>query len=361
MIPPCDPSVLEHNPKFKRLYENLTLNILNPDGSTRVHSADPARTVVAEDLKQCQIRSSKRRIKERILKQLAFASDSGIPDECHDNLAIISLYLETPSPVIEPEPLAPAPATDENENENKNTDNTALSLLVPDFETFYNTIPTLSRQLSTLLLNSIAELRSLSSDDEPSNEPPSSRSTSATHHARTRARDKRLRTSMAPVKPLSTHLADQVAYLRQRQLFELPTARRAMAATAAQLLAVQTVVLERLVVVLERGMHGALARRIKARADHLGTVARGVEGKAEVTKLEIAAMLYTPETLAALGRYRAHLRELRDRLDQRGIVAKGELKKYGDVGEFEVGEGSGSDGGDVGGDCAAVWGVVEGG
>lgn len=54
-----------------------------------------------------------------------------------------------------------------------------------------------------------------------------------------------------------------------------------MAATAAQLLAVQTVLLERVVVVLERGMHGALARRIKARADHLGIVARGVEGKVE--------------------------------------------------------------------------------
>jgi diphthamide biosynthesis protein 3 len=205
----------------------------------------------------------------------------------HDNLAIISLYLETPPPAIEPEPLAlaPAPATDENENENKNTENTALSLLAPDLETFYTTIPTLSLQLSTQLSNSISELRSLSSDDEPStttsNDPSSSRSTSATHHARTRARDKRLRTSMAPVKPLSTQLADQVAYLRQRQLFELPTARRAMAATAAQLLAVQTVLLERVVVVLERGMHGALARRIKARADHLGIVARGVEGKVE--------------------------------------------------------------------------------
>lgn len=56
-------------------------------------------------------------------------------------------------------------------------------------------------------------------------------------------------------------------------------------------------------------------------------------------------MLYTPETLAALGRYRDHLRELRGRLDERGIVAKEELKKYGDVGEFEVEEGSGSDGG----------------
>lgn len=90
---------------------------------------------------------------------------------------------------------------------------------------------------------------------------------------------------MAPVKLLSTILAKQVSYLRQRQLFELPTARRAMAATAAQLLAVQTVLLERVVVLLERVMHGALARRIKAQADHLETVARGVEGKIEYVSL----------------------------------------------------------------------------
>lgn len=48
MIPPCDPSILEHNPQFKRLYENLTTSILNPDASTRAQSASPARTAVVE-------------------------------------------------------------------------------------------------------------------------------------------------------------------------------------------------------------------------------------------------------------------------------------------------------------------------
>lgn len=48
MIPPCDPSILENNPQFKRLYENLTANLLNADGSTRAHSADPAREAVVE-------------------------------------------------------------------------------------------------------------------------------------------------------------------------------------------------------------------------------------------------------------------------------------------------------------------------
>lgn len=47
MIPPCDPSILEQNPQFKRLYENLTNNLLTPDGSTRAN-ADSVRETVVE-------------------------------------------------------------------------------------------------------------------------------------------------------------------------------------------------------------------------------------------------------------------------------------------------------------------------
>lgn len=48
MLPPCDPSILEQNPLFKRLYENLTTSLLNSDASTRAQSASPARTAVVE-------------------------------------------------------------------------------------------------------------------------------------------------------------------------------------------------------------------------------------------------------------------------------------------------------------------------
>jgi diphthamide biosynthesis protein 3 len=54
-----------------------------------------------------------------------------------------------------------------------------------------------------------------------------------------------------------------------------------MAATAAALLAVQTQILERVVVLLERVKYGTLARATKAKAEHLATVAQGVEGKLE--------------------------------------------------------------------------------
>lgn len=50
-----------------------------------------------------------------------------------------------------------------------------------------------------------------------------------------------------------------------------------------------------------------------------------------VTKLEIAATLYTPQTLSALGRYQQHLRETRVQLDERSEIAIEELRRYGDV------------------------------
>lgn len=57
-------------------------------------------------------------------------------------------------------------------------------------------------------------------------------------------------------------------------------------------------------------------------------------------------MLYTPETLAALGRYQNHLRETRDRLEDRRNAAKGILKQYGDVEESDgPPDRSGHDGG----------------
>lgn len=240
-----------------------------------------------QDLKQCQLRSAKKQIKERTLKQLAFAADSGLPNEvrshCGDNLAIISLYLETPRSAFDP---------DSPQDTEEPTQDTALSLLAPEIETFYSNIPSLILPFSNILSAAIHELRILSTtnaetspDPEPLQEKPQDisahyRSTS-NHYARARARDRRVRTSMAPVPPLASQLSDRVRGLRRVQLSDLPAARRQMAATAAALLAVQTQVLERVIVLLERVKYGSLARATKAKAEHLATVAQGVEGKLE--------------------------------------------------------------------------------
>lgn len=86
---------------------------------------------------------------------------------------------------------------------------------------------------------------------------------------------------MAPVPPLSSQLQARIRVLRNTQLSQLPVARRKMAATAAEVVAVRARVLERTVVILERAKHGALARATKTKAEHLAVVAQGVEGKLE--------------------------------------------------------------------------------
>lgn len=48
MIPPCDPAILDSNPQFKKLYQDLTTSLLNPDGSTRANDTHPARKAVVE-------------------------------------------------------------------------------------------------------------------------------------------------------------------------------------------------------------------------------------------------------------------------------------------------------------------------
>ena len=57
-----------------------------------------------------------------------------------------------------------------------------------------------------------------------------------------------------------------------------------MAATATEVVATRAAVMERTVVLLERAKHGALARATKAKAEHLATVAQGVEGKLRYVK-----------------------------------------------------------------------------
>lgn len=145
-----------------------------------------------------------------------------------------------------------------------------------------------------------------------------------------------------------------------------------MAATAAEVLAVRAEIMERMVELLERTKHGALARAAKARAEHLATVAAGVEGKVRyglsfhflirfpdepitrktnpdsswyrVMKLETLGAIYTPETITALTRYREHLRDTRRQLEEKQKIVIQELETYeaADSGQDGGGGGSGN-------------------
>jgi hypothetical protein len=46
MLPPIEEAILHSNPKFEKLHERLSAEILNPDGSTKNHPAQKERDAV---------------------------------------------------------------------------------------------------------------------------------------------------------------------------------------------------------------------------------------------------------------------------------------------------------------------------
>ncbi|QKX55657.1 uncharacterized protein TRUGW13939_02754 [Talaromyces rugulosus] len=313
MIPPCDPTILDKNPQFKKLHQHLTTNLLSPNGTTRADEADHARKAVAEELRGLQIRSAKRDILKNATRRVALDSHGGLPKDLQDNHAIIALFLDSTTATA---------VSDED----------ATSLLERDIEMFLNNVHVLAAHISENVALDIEALRSIADEttnsmvDNPSNRP----------RKRTRPssfNNNNARRNTAQQQPqLSSQLTDRTRQLRELQISTLPAARRQMAVTAAGVLAARAQVIERTVVLLERTKHGVLSRATKAQADHLATVAEGMNGKAQVMKLEALTTIYTPETTAALEDYRKHLRDTHARLEETQNIAVQTLEEYERVG-----------------------------
>ncbi|KAL4909069.1 hypothetical protein BDW74DRAFT_77108 [Aspergillus multicolor] len=307
MIPPCDPTILERNPHFKRLHQHLTTTLLNPDGSTRAIDAQPERKDVLNELRNCQMRNAKKQIKKQTLCQLAFDSDNEVPEECRESVAVVSLYLES------------SPTQLDLIDDSRDGPNVDI-LLAPDIEQFYSKLPLIVPSFTRALASTLHDLRLLANaSDRAASLNPSTEGQRSHIPARSRAK-------AARQIPLALQLKEQVQALRHVQLSELPAARTRMAATAAEVLALRAAILERTVTLLERTKHGALARATKAKAEHFAAVGHGVEGKLKVMRLDALAAIHTPEVNAALSRYYQHLRDTRDRLEERRHAALDELK-----------------------------------
>ena len=165
------------------------------------------------------------------------------------------------------------PETDNNGISNDE----ALSLLTPDLDAFYANVPVYITPLSNVLASAVDSLRTIA-DPDASTEPKGTSKGPSRVSSQIRTRQTTARSSPSQTT-LSPRLTERLHRLRHVQLSELPAARRQMAVVTAEVLAVRAQILERTVVLLERAKHGALARATKAKAEHLATVAEGIEGK----------------------------------------------------------------------------------
>lgn len=188
-----------------------------------------------------------------------------------DTSAIIALFLSLTIPF-----------SDEFESDvDRGDSDPATSLLARDIDKLHEGIPDLAPRVSDVLASDVETLRSiLAAAPDPSTEDQPDEAT--------RTRSLRRRTLGRIEQPkLSTQLADRLRRLRNLQLAELPAARRRMAITAAEVLAARAALIEQVVILLERAKHGALARAAKAQADHLATVAEGMEGKVQYVTYKV--------------------------------------------------------------------------
>ncbi|KLJ11077.1 hypothetical protein EMPG_13639 [Blastomyces silverae] len=362
MISPCDPVILSSNPQFKALHQQLTTAILNPDGSTRAHAADPSRRAVQADLKKYLARAVKARILTRIVAQAAAGDgNGGLDDELRNLVSVIVLYLQH------------SPNNNNSNNSNNNNNNQIspdetselLSLLAPDLKKFYSAIPSLIPSITAILSADLTHLKALANASPPinttnnssgnNNNNNNSHNDRHTHHTTTasrtainrsnntqsrpsnRLRPLSLKPSLADIS-LPTQLSSRLRTLRTIQSHDLPTARTKMTVTAAAVLAAHAQVMERVIHILERTKHGVLARGWK-KLILLYSIMRH----------EMLSAIYTPETTAALTHYRDHLYDTRLRLEERRKQALLELEAYeradlGETGKRAAGGDSGEDG-----------------
>jgi len=132
---------------------------------------------------------------------------------------------------------------------------------------------------------------------------------------------------------LSQKLASRSSHLRHQQQHEIPSALLCLTDTLAEVLAAHTSLLEATIQVLERTKHGSLARGTKAHAEHLATVATGMERKIAIMRLQSLERTYTPEVQVAVGNYSRHLQDTKVRLDERERTSLQQLKEYEEQGE----------------------------
>lgn len=237
------------------------------------------------------------------------------------------------------------------------------SLLNRDIQTFHDkTIHALMPPLSesiTSWLNTLRSIAQVSASGPPTNTSSSSSLSNIPTMASANQSRPRIKSRLSiggrkiQQPRLSLQVDERIQKLRQMQVSDLPASRNKVAVTAANLLAARGEAMERMIVLLERTKYGSLSRGTKARADYLATVAECMSYKVQyvslsvcgamggswlivlprVTKLETLSTIYTPENVAALEKYSAHLRETLSQLEESRDIANQTLEEYDQVGK----------------------------
>ncbi|PVH83793.1 hypothetical protein DL98DRAFT_569518 [Cadophora sp. DSE1049] len=340
MLPPIDDAILQSNPRFASLHSTLAKQILNPNGSTKLHPAQKERDAVSEALKASRLRSAKSQLLKSALRNLDLSAPSStststssttttksgrqsqiqqskpqsqtqatLPPDLLELLILVSSHLS--SPAITP-------------SESKTLHSTPLWSTLPTH------LPRIASLLSTHLQTQTLLLCHLLS---PSTNP------SFLHRH---------------IPKLFPQILDLQLSIKARRS-ELATRRTNLVSHTTTLLTLHHLATALLIRTLEQSTHGSLSRYIKARSEYLSLKATQVLYEARGKREKGERVVYTDEVRGALENYVRELRGGRERGRERRAQAERVLWGYG-IGRKE-GEG-GEEKEKVLRECARVYGEL---
>ncbi|KAF2130709.1 hypothetical protein P153DRAFT_274627, partial [Dothidotthia symphoricarpi CBS 119687] len=276
MLPPVDPAVLQRNPNFEVLYQDLTARKLNGDGSTRDTKKQRMHDEIGKSFTTARRDLLSSQILIKALSDLP-AKTSTLPPELHTCIEIVTAQLSGHIPPSDRE------------------------ILSSEITFFLDNISMIADIISHNLTR-VADV--LCTITDPTNPP--------------------------PIPDLTTRATTLHKTATNSHPHALHTSRITLINTASSLLATHRSLLESSIRILEQTQHGALARHTKSRAEllHSRATLLGLQAK-------IHACSHPPpaEFVAALKEFRRLQGVGEKALRNREALARSELALYERAGE----------------------------
>ncbi|KAM0419016.1 hypothetical protein ACHAPT_012067 [Fusarium lateritium] len=317
-FPPVDGAVLQNNPDFANLYNKLTNLLLNPDGSTKEDPVAKERATVREELDRRRLTSAKHHI---LTRAVATATpNTPLATRASSSRLRAPQNQQQPDTRSQPPPSLPEPLLDlllvlppllDAGIPPLPQDTLELIFAHPPLSDLETLLPTLAPLVASNLRSSALGLARIA---HPTTNP------SYLH--------RHIASLPSTLSTLRSDLTAAEADLSAHRLRSLTTLTSLLQA-ASQALGLLIRALE--------AKHGVVARSLELRAAEVSLHARRYDADAAIAAFSVRRAVYTPEAIAALKNYGAHLRDAKNRGEERVRGLTIELGEYG-VG-VEGGEG----------------------
>ncbi|KAI5197513.1 hypothetical protein E4T39_07264 [Aureobasidium subglaciale] len=267
MLPQPDAKVLRTNPQFAALWKDLTTNKMERNGVSKEVAANKETVKMRETLKNKRVELAEKEILGDAVRHVAFGEEGGnLTGELRETVRIVSAQLDGK--------LSP---------QDKDIVQVEVEEFIYNIDTIRAAVESHMEQNMVLLCQVLDPTKQ---QPDPSTLP-------------------------SQVQALQANV--------EEAKWQLGIKRIELASTLTQLLKTNAQLLQTSIRILEQVVHGSVGRHTRARAEHLATVAQGLEKRLLVARKTIAGQVYD-------GRAEEQLRSKKDELDSQGAGLRRRLR-----------------------------------